>query len=78
MRKRDISALVPLLATNTVITEVDISSSTISKVNMQHLWVALHVNVSVVKLNYSRTNFFCIQEMRAIDAELRMNCIIRD
>jgi hypothetical protein len=69
---------VPLLSVNTVITEMDISSAHISRANMQHLWVALHVNICVIKLNYSRTNFFCLDEMRAIDAELRMNCIIRD
>ena len=78
MRTRDVSSLVPLLSVNKVISDLDISKAIISRTNMQHLWVALHMNISVTKLNYSRINFFCLSEIRAIDAELHMNTIIRD
>jgi len=78
LRTRDVSALVPMLSENKVITEIDISKAIISKKNMQHLWVALHVNISVTKLTYSRINFFCLNEIRAIDAELNLNTMIRD
>jgi len=73
LRTRDVSALIPLLAQNHVITEVDISNATISKKNMMHLWMALHVNISVCKLTYTRTNFLAITEMVAIDHELKLN-----
>ena len=45
---------------------------------MQHLWLALHFNVSVCKLTYSRINFLAIDEIGAIDAELYLNDIIRN
>ena len=38
LRARNFSALVPLLSTNKVITEVDISSAFISRDDMQSLW----------------------------------------
>ena len=44
---------------------------------MIHLWLALHKNISVSTLNYSRINFFALIEMKAIDAELTINNIIR-
>ena len=78
LRKREVGALVPLLSTNKVLQEVDISKAIISKKNMLHLWMALHCNVSVCKLNYSRINFFAVDEIMALDAELAMNVIIRD
>lgn len=73
LRVRDVSALVPLMSTNHVIEEVIISDSTISKKNMQHLWMALHVNTSCNKLTYSRTNFLAISEMLAIEHEIDLN-----
>ena len=68
----------PLLANNHAITEIDISNSIISKKNMMHLWMALHVNISVCKLNYSRLNFLSITEMIAIDHELDLNLKIKE
>ena len=44
---------------------------------MVNLWLALHKNISVCTLNYSRLNFFAILEMKAIDAEMALNDIIR-
>ena len=70
--------MVPLLTENSRIEELDISSAIISKKNMQHLWVALHVNTSVCNLIYSRINFMAVQEIMAIDVELRLNQLIRD
>ena len=58
--------------------ELDISKAVISKKNMLHLWMALHYNVNVCKLTYSRINFLALDEIMALDAELQMNCIIRD
>ena len=78
LRTRDVSALVPLLAQNHVLTDLDISNSTISKKNMMHLWMALHVNISVCNLVYTRTNFLSIKEMVAIDHELDLNLKIKD
>ena len=78
MRTRDVSALVPLLSENKVLKELDISKSVISKKNMTHLWLSLHVNISVTKLTYSRLNFLALDEQVAIDAELSLNMIIRD
>ena len=78
LRTRDVSSLVPLLAENKVITELDISNSTISKKNMMHLWMALHVNISVCNLKYSRTNFLSITEMVAIEHELDLNLKIKE
>jgi len=45
---------------------------------MMHLWQALHKNISVTSLTYTRMNFFAIMEMKAIDAELGINEVIRD
>ena len=45
---------------------------------MLHLWMALHYNVHVCKLTYSRINFLALDEIMALDAELSMNLIIRD
>ena len=45
---------------------------------MQHLWLSLHVNLSVTRLIFSRINFLAIDEQMAIDAELSLNIIIRD
>ena len=78
LRTRDVSALVPLLSSNRVLEEVNISEAVISKKNMLHLWMALHYNVKVCKLIYSRINFFAVDEIMAIDAELSLNIIIRD
>ena len=78
MRIRDVSSFVPLLSRNRVLQEVDISKAIISKKNMLHLWMALHYNVNVYKLTYSRINFLALDEIMALDAELAMNCIIRD
>lgn len=80
LRTRDVSALVPLLAgnSNKMLEEVDISRAIISKNNMLSLWMALHYNVNVCKLTYSRLNFFAVNEIVALDAELRINVIIRD
>ena len=78
--KRDISALVPLLAgnTNKNLVEVDISPAIISKNNMLSLWLAIHYSVNVCKLTYSRINFFALDEIKALDNEIAMNIIIRD
>lgn len=57
---------------------LDISGPLISKNNMKLLWLALYVNASVHKLSYSRTNFFAIEEIFAIDKELSLNQIIRE
>lgn len=62
---------------NTSIEFLDISKAILSKQNMINLWLALHKNISVSKLNYSRINFFALLEMKAIDNELYMNSIIR-
>ena len=78
IRKREVDALVPLLAESTTIEFLDITDAIISKNNMGHLWLALHKNISVYELNYSRINFFCILEMKAIDAELALNKIIHE
>ena len=80
MWKRDITALVPLLANNSNknLVEVDMSPAIISKNNMLSLWMALHYNVNVCKLTYSRINFFALDEIAAIDLEIAMNVIIRD
>ena len=78
LRTRDVSALVPLLSTNKTLQEVDISSAIISKKNMLHLWMALHYNINVCTLTYSRINFMALDQIMALDAELSMNCIIRD
>ena len=45
---------------------------------MMHLWLALHKNISVCDLIYSRINFFAIMEMACIDMELKLNNIIRN
>ena len=45
---------------------------------MMHLWMALHVNISVCKLKYSRINFLSITEMIAIDHELDLNLKIKE
>ena len=45
---------------------------------MMHLWMALHVNISVCNLVYTRTNFLSIKEMVAIDHELDLNLKIKD
>lgn len=63
---------------NKAIIRLDISDSIISKQNMIHLWLALHKNISVCELIYSRCNFFAIQEMGAIDLELKLNNVIQD
>ena len=73
MRTREIKALVPLLSNNSVLTNIDISRAIISQQNMTHLWVALHYNISVTEINYSRINFFALETMRAVDAELIIN-----
>ena len=70
--------MVPLLSENKVLKELDISNSVISKKNMQHLWLSMHVNLSVTKLIFSRINFLAFDEQMAIDAELSLNIIIRD
>lgn len=77
-RTRDISALVPLLAGDTVLTDLDISKAIISQKNMEHLWVALHYNISVTDINYSRINFFALESIRAVDAELIINRMIKN
>ena len=45
---------------------------------MMHLWLALHKNISVCDLIYSRINFFALMEMACIDMELKLNKIIRN
>ena len=40
---------------------------------MIHLWLALHKNISILELNYSRINFFALNEIKAIDVELAIN-----
>ncbi len=77
MRTRDVSALVPLLSENKAIEHLDISSAVISKKNMQHLWHALHMSVSVCELVYSRINFLALSEIFAIDVELELNRLIK-
>lgn len=72
------AALVPLLTANRVIEELDISSAIISKKNMQHLWLALHMNDSVTKLTYSKINFMAISEFVVIEGELTLNRYIKD
>ena len=78
IRTRNVSALVPLLSKNKVLQKVNISQSIISVKNMLHLWMALHYNVTVCKLKYSRINFLALDEIMAIDYELQLNNIIRD
>ena len=78
LRKRNVSALVPLLSKNKVLQHVNISQSIISVKNMLHLWMALHYNVTVCELVYSRINFLALDEIMAIDTELQLNNIIRD
>ena len=78
LKKRDIGSLVPLLTANKVLLEVNIRDAIISKKNMMHLWMALHYNVSVCDLKYSRVNFFAVNEIMALDAELALNIVIRD
>ena len=78
LRTRDVSALVPLITSNRTLQEVNVLESIISKKNMLHLWMALHYNVTVCTLKYSRINFFAITEICAVDAELQLNNIIRD
>lgn len=58
-------------------TNVDISKSVISQNNMTHLWVALHYNISVIELNYSRINFLAIESIRAVDEEVYLNRMIK-
>lgn len=70
LRTRDVSVLVPLLTKNRVVSEIDISNAIISKKNMLHLWMALHYNIQVCKLTYSRINFMALDEIMALDAEL--------
>lgn len=77
-RTREIGPLVPLLAENRTIQYLDISGAIISKKNMGHLWLALHKNISIHDLVYSRINFFAIMEIKAIDAELALNKIIQE
>ena len=77
LRTRKVGSLVPLLAESVNIETLDISSAFISKQNMIHLWLALHKNISVCTINYSRLNFFALIEMKAIDAELTLNNIIQ-
>ena len=67
LRKREVASLVPLLAKSVSIETLDISSAIISKQNMIHLWLALHKNISILVLNYSRINFFALTEIKAID-----------
>ena len=62
LRTRDVSFIVPLLKDNKVLEELDISNAVISKINMQHLWLSLHVNISVTSLTYSRINFLALDE----------------
>ena len=45
---------------------------------MGHLWLALHKNISIHDLVYSRINFFALMEIKAIDAELALNKIIQE
>jgi len=45
---------------------------------MLHLWMALHYNVHISSLIYSRINFFAIDEIMAIDGELILNNIVKD
>ena len=78
LRTRDVSALVPLLSKNKTLQEVNISQAIISKKNMLHLWMALHYNVHVCRIIYSRINFFAIDEIMAIDGELVLNNIVKD
>ena len=78
LRTRDVSSLVPLLTENKAIEELDISNAVISRKNMQHLWMALHMSVSVCTLIYSRINFLALNEIFAIDVELKLNKLIKD
>jgi hypothetical protein len=55
---------------NKVIEKLDISKAIISWANMQLLWLALHDNISITDLAYSRINFFCLTEIIAIDHEI--------
>jgi hypothetical protein len=77
MRKREVSALVPLLSTNFFIERIDISKAIVSKVNIMHLWLALHKNISVVELIFCRINFFALEEIKALDAEIVINQVIQ-
>ena len=78
IRTRNVDSLVTLLSKNKVIEKLDISKAIVSKQNMMHLWRALHKNISVCDLEYSRINFFALQEMACIDMELKLNNIIRN
>lgn len=78
IRTRNVDSLVTLLSKNKVIEKLDISKAIVSKQNMMHLWLALHKNISVCDLTYSRINFFSLMEMTCIDMELRLNKIIRN
>jgi hypothetical protein len=78
IRTRKVDSLVVLLSKNNVIEKLDISKATISKQNMMHLWLALHKNISICDLEYSRINFFALQEMACIDMELKLNNIIHN
>lgn len=78
IRTRNVDSLVTLLSKNKVIEKLDISKAIVSKQNMMHLWLALHKNISVCDLEYSRINFFALQEMACIDMELKLNNIIRN
>ena len=79
MRTRDISSLVEVLSQReTALKKVNISKAIISQQNMAHLWVALHYNISVTELIYSRINFLAVLNIRAVDAELIINNTIRD
>ena len=77
IRTRKLDALVQMLMNNKSINRLDISDSIISKKNMIHLWLALHKNISVSEVIYSRLNFFAIPEMGAIDLELKLNNVIQ-
>ena len=76
LRTRDVTPLVPMLTNNKMIRVLDISTAIISKKNMQLLWLALHVNVGVIDLIYSRINFLALDEIRTIDSELFLNRMI--
>ena len=45
---------------------------------MRLLWLAIHINVSVHKLTYSRFNFLALDEIFALDKELQLNEVIRE
>ena len=66
-----------MLAENRTITHLDISGAIVSKINMGLLWLALHKNICISELNYSRINFFALMEIKAIDAELDLNQMIQ-